>query len=130
MVDLNGFKLINDRLGHAEGDRALVATADVMRSTLRSRDIIPRLGGDEFIVIAGAGTDHARLVDRLAAGLRGWRDELDWYRLEPTIGMVVIGPDDDRPLWRLVDDADQRMYERRGTPRPATSGVLGAMALA
>jgi diguanylate cyclase (GGDEF)-like protein len=50
-IDVNNFKEINDRLGHHEGDVALVDTANVLRSTFRDPDIIARIGGDEFVVI-------------------------------------------------------------------------------
>ena len=48
--DLNRFKPINDQFGHAEGDRALQAFAEVMRGTFRHSDVLARLGGDEFVV--------------------------------------------------------------------------------
>jgi diguanylate cyclase (GGDEF)-like protein len=50
-LDLNDFKSINDTLGHAEGDHALVVFADVLRNTLRDSDVIGRLGGDEFAAL-------------------------------------------------------------------------------
>ncbi|RPI35534.1 MAG: diguanylate cyclase [Nitrospiraceae bacterium] len=50
-IDVNNFKQINDRLGHHEGDVALIDTANVLRSTFREPDIIARIGGDEFVVI-------------------------------------------------------------------------------
>jgi len=50
-IDVNNFKQINDRLGHHEGDVALIDTANVLRSTFRDPDIIARIGGDEFVVI-------------------------------------------------------------------------------
>ncbi|HEY3548353.1 MAG TPA: GGDEF domain-containing protein [Propionicimonas sp.] len=128
MVDLAKFKQINDSLGHAEGDRALTTTAGLMQATLRRSDIIGRLGGDEFVIITGAGSDHAALGDRIGGAVRAWRDGQDRYRLEPTIGMVVVGPDDRRPLWRLVDAADHRMYAQRGTLRHDRAGVDAAAA--
>jgi diguanylate cyclase (GGDEF)-like protein len=125
MVDLAGFKAINDALGHAEGDRALATTAGLMRATLRKSDIIGRIGGDEFVIITGPQSDRATLVDRVECALRDWRDEDDRYRLEPTIGMVVVGPEDRRPLWQLVDEADRLMYAQRGALGLDDAGAQG-----
>lgn len=130
MVDLAGFKAINDALGHAEGDRALATTAGLMRATLRKSDIIGRVGGDEFVIITGTQgdgppSDRATLVDRIESALRDWRDADDRYRLEPTIGMVVVGPEDRRPLWQLVDEADGQMYALRSAIGLADAGAQG-----
>ena len=56
-IDLNGMKAINDQLGHAAGDRALVETAELMRRTFRVSDVLARLGGDEFAVLAPEYTE-------------------------------------------------------------------------
>jgi diguanylate cyclase (GGDEF)-like protein/PAS domain S-box-containing protein len=59
-LDLNNMKKINDRFGHQEGDRALIHTAGILKSSFRESDIIARIGGDEFVVLAvGASDDDA-----------------------------------------------------------------------
>src|SRR5260370_41013960 len=55
-ADLDGLKGINDSLGHLEGDRALVRTAEILKEAFRSSDIIARLGGDEFVLLAVVGS--------------------------------------------------------------------------
>ncbi|MFO0919753.1 MAG: GGDEF domain-containing protein, partial [Planctomycetaceae bacterium] len=72
MLDLNSFKMINDRAGHPAGDEVLRRTAEVLADTVRLYDLVGRLGGDEFIVLLPeAGTDAAQIVvERLQAALR------------------------------------------------------------
>jgi diguanylate cyclase (GGDEF)-like protein len=67
IVDLDGFKQVNDRDGHAAGDRLLVAMAEVWTETLDRSDIFARLGGDEFLVVLVGSSDEesARLFERL-----------------------------------------------------------------
>ena len=72
LVDLNGFKQINDTLGHQAGDGLLTAVADAMRRSVREDDLVGRLGGDEFaVVLPPAG--HAR-AGRVPAGGRADRN--------------------------------------------------------
>jgi diguanylate cyclase (GGDEF)-like protein len=51
LVDIDGFKKINDTLGHAEGDRALVAVSQCIQHSLRAYDVAGRFGGDEFLIV-------------------------------------------------------------------------------
>jgi diguanylate cyclase (GGDEF)-like protein len=79
-IDCDNFKIVNDRLGHAEGDKVLRAIAATARSKLRETDTIARLGGDEFALIlpetdaAGAGKAISGLRDALAHAMQngGW----------------------------------------------------------
>jgi diguanylate cyclase (GGDEF)-like protein/PAS domain S-box-containing protein len=73
LVDLDGFKQVNDHLGHDAGDTILVETAERLRATVRHDDLVARLGGDEFAVVL-VGADLAglkRLADRTIAALQG-----------------------------------------------------------
>ena len=64
--DVDGLKRVNDERGHAEGDRLLVAAADVLRAAFRERDVVARLGGDEFVAMALLGRREDEQLDRQA----------------------------------------------------------------
>ena len=71
LLDLDGFKPVNDIAGHDAGDHLLVQVAERLRATVRDGDLVGRLGGDEFAVLVGDGLDEATaLAERIVAGLR------------------------------------------------------------
>lgn len=110
VFDLDGFKAVNDELGHASGDLALVDFATTLVKTFRDADVIGRLGGDEFCVLAtGATSAMAAPLARLAENL----DRLDArpYRLAFSVGAALYAPDRHASLDALAADADREMYE-------------------
>ena len=110
-VDLDGFKAVNDRLGHRAGDAVLRAVAERLTAAVRSSDIVARLGGDEFIVItdAGAGASEAlaaRIIDSLSQPL-SLPDCPEPVRIGASIGIATAGgrsPED------LLAQADAALY--------------------
>ncbi len=114
--DFDGLKRINDTFGHAEGDRALRETADVFRQTFRESDIISRIGGDEFVVLAletredNVGVLIARLRENLAA--RNAVGDLR-YKLSLTVGAARYDPEHPCSIEELMERADRAMYERK-----------------
>lgn len=112
-IDLDGFKPINDTYGHAEGDLALAAFAEVMRASFRSTDLFARLGGDEFVVLlTGAKEDVAQTVLNKFGGLL---DEYNQraqrgYRLRFSCGVVEFNPSAPLSLEQLLAAGDAKMY--------------------
>ncbi len=114
MIDLDGFKAINDAHGHADGDRVLRNVAAGLRLAVRANDIVARYGGDEFVVLM-PDTDLAAaqlVAERVVAGVRGQRHQL----ADGTEGSVACSaglalyPDDGRTATRLLRTADAAMY--------------------
>ncbi len=111
MLDLNGFKDVNDRFGHAAGDRLLVAVAERLARSLRGNDLVARMGGDEFAVLVAGATPAAMagIVERLLAALRR-PVEVDGHDLLIG-GAVGVGDNSgtDDP-WEVLRRADVAMY--------------------
>ena len=135
MIDLDGFKLINDTYGHDAGDRALIQVREVLESTCRKADTIIRWGGDEFMVV-GDNTS-TRAVERLAERLRCKIAECQYRlgnghvgRLSGSIGfaMYPFSPLKRTGLlnWeQVVVVADRASYAAKKSGRNAWVGVYG-----
>jgi len=124
--DLDHFKPINDRFGHAEGDYALRTFADVLRQTFRESDVVGRLGGDEFVVLSTNSnpTFHETILARLTLALADHNRLADrGYDLEFSVGTVQFDPHRHAGIDQLLRDADALMYQdkqaRRSAPRAA-----------
>jgi diguanylate cyclase (GGDEF)-like protein len=126
-LDLDGFKPVNDRHGHAAGDHVLTAIAERIRAAIRGSDLAARLGGDEFVVAATLADANAELVvSRMCAALRAAIAEPVEYkghrlRVSVSIGAALC-PRDACNAEELVHLADQDMYDaKRRRPRLASS---------
>lgn len=122
LLDIDDFKVINDRFGHPEGDRVIVALAGTLRKETREADLCCRIGGEEFAVILPA-TDSREATLMAERILRGAR-EIQYEDLGPTISAGVAtceGPA--QTATDLVQRADQALYQakRAGKNRVATS---------
>lgn len=112
-LDLDGFKAINDRHGHREGDRALMDFADAMKVSFRHADIFARLGGDEFVVLLnGIRQDEAEAtLARFAHYLHKQMQDLERrYTLQFSSGIVEFDPQQPQSLEQLLESSDARMY--------------------
>ena len=121
--DINDLKGINDTLGHAVGDEAIIAAAALLRATFRDSDVIARLGGDEFCVVGvlpGLPGDGSAPLARLHEALARF-NELDSapFHLSLSGGLAVWEPDAPRSLDALEEEADRRMYADKQSERIA-----------
>ena len=125
MVDLDGFKAINDTHGHATGDAVLAAVAARLRDRLRSSDLLGRVGGDEFAVLlrATAGARAQKVAEALAACVRATRlgpGQPD-VSLSASIGVADFGAYPLPTVEELFAAADAAMYKtKRGAREDAT----------
>ncbi len=115
-ADLDDLKKINDRLGHGAGDEALVETAGILREAFRESDIIARVGGDEFVVLAiEAGEAKAEALRRrveerfVAWNARPGRR----FTLAASLGVVRYNPGQPCSIPDLMAEADKRMYAEK-----------------
>ncbi len=111
--DLDGFKEVNDLLGHEAGDRLLVLVADRVLACLREQDTAARLGGDEFGILLDDLTDEAQaqaVAQRVLAALEEPFDTVDQQvRVRVSIGIAFTG-EDEATAERLINCADTAMY--------------------
>lgn len=122
-LDMDGFKGVNDRWGHAAGDAALIAVAEHLLANVRESDAIGRLGGDEFAVLlmnagAEAGSEKARRLSAvLAAEGFLWKDER--VPLGGSFGVRAYADQADAETW--LAEADAAMWLRKRAGPEATS---------
>ena len=114
--DLNEFKSINDKFGHAEGDMALITFSEMINNTFRDSDVFGRLGGDEFAVLL---TDTS--LEPAEKTISRFRDSIERYNRESnrgydisfSEGIVAIDHEKNISLELLLSQADSLMYEKK-----------------
>jgi diguanylate cyclase (GGDEF)-like protein len=108
-IDLDGFKDINDRLGHSAGDLVLKVVAERLQGSLREHDAIARLGGDEFVAIL-RDVENESVYERMLEAIRQPISVINQvFELSASMGITVY-PDDRVDIDLLLRHADQAMY--------------------
>lgn len=113
LLDLDGFKAVNDRYGHAAGDRLLIDIAARLQQCLRESDLLARLGGDEFAILIPSSCsigDPDRLAVRLLQSIRTPQpDAAGRVPISASIGIACL-PGHGEDIHTLLQAADTAMY--------------------
>jgi len=112
--DLDGLKFVNDSLGHQAGDRLITSAGRILKTNFRESDLVARIGGDEFTVLAVGGESPKKMLARL-------QQAVDRFNVEnpalPSLafsqGTVRSFPESDKPLFQLMAEADALMYQEK-----------------
>lgn len=125
-IDLDGLKRTNDTFGHEAGDLVITAAAQVLKSGFRDTDVVARIGGDEFVVLAIGGGE---LPEVISARVQALVDELNQsgrcrYPLSLSIGVTSCQPQELRPLDELLANADALMYANKQRRREQMCEML------
>jgi diguanylate cyclase (GGDEF)-like protein len=119
IMDLDHFKLVNDRHGHPAGDRALKQVAELLRTRLRRTDVIARIGGEEFAaILPGDGPAEVTIVaEKLRTAVEALAPVEGGMTSEPTHLTLSVGatslPPDALETHALISCADHALYEAK-----------------
>lgn len=118
--DLDGFKGINDSLGHETGDLILIEVADRVTTMLREGDLVARLGGDEFIILPDRDTSRASIENMANRVISAFSEPFQLRGLALTVGVslgIAKASDADFDLSQLMSNADLAMYRSKARGR-------------
>lgn len=129
LVDIDHFKLVNDRYGHADGDQVLVEVASRMRAALRSYDVVGRYGGEEFLVILpGCDSLKSELqAERLREAIANKTISLSQGPITVTVSIGIMAKEcdtNDSPS-QLIGAADAALYHAKAAGRNRVSLAAG-----
>ena len=128
-IDLNNFKPINDDYGHAEGDKALIAFTEQMKSSFRETDLFARLGGDEFVVLFSNSSRESATdaIKRFSESLEEFNQKANrGYNISFSYGIVEFDPEKHHSIDALLAEGDSLMYECKNQRKDAESMQLSA----
>nr|WP_315428323.1 diguanylate cyclase [uncultured Albidiferax sp.] len=140
VLDLDGFKPVNDQYGHDVGDELLIAVADRLQQLMRHNDVVARLGGDEFVVMAGGLHRDEQAQELGQELLDAFREPFQLREQCCQVGMTIgyaLAPHDGSDALTLIKRADAAMYLgkqegkhclRRTDAEPTAPGLLEALA--
>lgn len=115
VADIQGLKEINDTFGHGAGDVAITDAAALLKQTFRESDVIGRMGGDEFVILAiGVADDGPQsILRRLAKSLAAYNAPDRRFRLSFSLGVAGVEPGDGSSLDHLLGEADRDLLGKK-----------------
>ncbi|MDX8407075.1 MAG: GGDEF domain-containing protein, partial [Mariprofundaceae bacterium] len=120
MCDIDLFKLVNDKRGHASGDKVLIQTAKIFKDAVRASDLVIRYGGEEIIALLmdADETRSLEVAERIRSSIEEhvMRDEMGEFNITISIG-VAMYPDNGSELDECIHHADTALYEAKETGR-------------
>ncbi|ELS34803.1 MULTISPECIES: sensor domain-containing diguanylate cyclase [Pseudanabaena] len=119
-LDLDLFKEINDRYGHAEGDRALIDFSMILKESFRESDVVGRLGGDEFVaLLSNVDREETQLVlERLERSLEEFNQKSNrGYQIICSVGIVAFDSSRHQSINDLLAEGDRLMYAQKQEKR-------------
>ena len=132
VMDLDGFKPVNDQHGHDVGDALLVAVARRLQSQTRQSDVVARIGGDEFVVMAGHLGSAQQAQDLGQKLLEAFRTPFPVAQVQVTVGLTIgyaIAPHDSNDAIGLLKLADAAMYSGKQSGKFCVRRNTGDLAL-
>ena len=114
-LDLDGMKVINDTLGHDFGDKALIDTSKIMHKSFRTTDILSRVGGDEFVVVAVKAQFEfiPIIIQRIKDFVKKQNSSKEKFKISISIGVSKVDLEAESPLDDAICDADKKMYDAK-----------------
>lgn len=116
MLDINHFKMVNDRLGHVAGDEALKDASNILKSSIRKSDFLARYGGDEFLIVADVDDDEAlqSLIERINHNSKEFNENMQRpYQISFSTGQAIYQPQSGWNEDQLIAHVDKLMYQSK-----------------
>ncbi|WP_312034121.1 MULTISPECIES: GGDEF domain-containing protein [unclassified Rhodococcus (in: high G+C Gram-positive bacteria)] len=116
LIDVDAFKILNDRLGHGVGDEALILLAEKLQSVVRADDTVSRIGGDEFLIVCPeiiSAEDAVTIATRITTLQVGTHQSGRGFRFTASVGIALAAPAETREM--LIRRADAAMYQAKTT---------------
>lgn len=130
VFDVDGLKLVNDTLGHAQGDKLLQLIANVIAKSLRASDFLARIGGDEFVAVLPETDEETvlKIADRIRANIRKANEASKEFPVSVSVGAATAA-NHYTTIEEVLRKADERMYHEKLVEKRGTKGEMLAFLL-